>query len=79
MLLILLGILYLFDFIHYFLIPACVGPQVDPALSITARTWRLYTTIRGCPGGAHSRGSFPLVQGEGWDGVLLYALIVKIE
>ncbi len=24
-------------------------------------------------------GSFPLVQGEGWDGVLLYALIVNAE
>ena len=30
-------------------------------------------------GGAVAHSSFPLVQGEGRDGVLLYALIVKTE
>ena len=49
------------------------GQQGHP-LSLT-----LVHNIRDCPSGAVAHSSFPLVQGEGWDGVLLYALIVKTE
>ncbi len=45
----------------------------------TPKILTLVHNIRDCPSGAVAHSSFPLVQGEGWDGVLLYALIVKTE
>ena len=69
-LLFLLIILYLFDLIGFFVCFVRIAQATWP--DSCAQLSRL-------PSGAVVHGSFPLVQGEGWDGVLLYALIVKTE